>query len=117
VTEPVDRTVLDALEQRLGERGPAFRASIVGTFGTEAAARRVELDRIEAEGDVEGLRRLAHGLRSAAGSLGAGVLAGAAGKVEDEIRSGAPVDVSWSASTLRRELDRAEEALRAQLEP
>lgn len=106
----VDHSVLDALAARLGDRGPTFRTSLVATWRTEAAARRAELQLLGPSGDADGVARIAHTMRSSAGSLGARPLAALCGKVEDDLRAGRPVDVADAAARITAELDRADAA-------
>jgi two-component system sensor histidine kinase/response regulator len=115
VTDPVDRSVLDTLVARLGDRGPEFRRTLVTTWSTEAATRRAEIEAAAAAADPEALARVAHTLRSAGGALGATALAALCGRVEDTCRDGGcrPDEVGDLAGQVRAELDRADAALQA----
>ena len=112
MTDPVDRSVLDALVARLGDRGPGFRRSLVATWASEAGSRRAELERAATASDAVALARVAHTLRSAGGSLGATALAELCGTVEEACREGG-CDVAALAAQVRAELDRADAALQA----
>ena len=110
MTPAVDRTVLDGLASRMGDRGPEFRRTLIGTWTTEAAKRREQLAEAAATGSADDLARIAHTVRSAAGSLGAHPVAELCGQVEDAVRAGQSVDVAAAAAQVIAELDRADAA-------
>lgn len=110
MTPAVDRSVLDGLAARMGERGPEFRRTLIGTWTAEAAKRREQLAAAAAADSPEDLARIVHTVRSAAGSLGATAVADLAGEVEDAVRAGRPVDVVATAARVVAELDRADAA-------
>ncbi|MDP3714143.1 MAG: Hpt domain-containing protein [Mycobacteriales bacterium] len=110
MTPAVDRTVLDGLAARMGDRGPQFRATLIGTWTTEAAKRREQLADAAATGSADDLARTAHIVRSAAGSLGAHPVAELCSQVEDAVRTGRQVDVAAAAAQIIAELDRADAA-------
>lgn len=110
VAPAVDRSVLDALMVRLGDRGPALWASLLGTWQGEAGGRREELARVAAAGDAAGLAKIAHTLRSSAGALGARRLATLCADVEEAVRAGDPVDLTAAAAEITTALADADAA-------
>lgn len=110
MTSAVDRSVLDAFAARLGERGPGLRDTLIATWTAEAVKRREQLAAAAATGSSEDLARTAHLVRSAAGSLGAHLVAELCGRVEAALSAGEPVDVAAAAAQITDELDRADAA-------
>lgn len=108
MTPAVDRSVLDSLAARMGDRGPEFLRTLVGTWTTEAGKRREQLSAAVASDSRDDLARTAHTVRSAAGSLGAHPVAELCGRVEDAVRAGEPVDVAASVALILAEFDRVD---------
>lgn len=100
VLTPVDRAVLDALTDRLGERGPAFRSSILSTWRDEVAGRLRELDEAVAAGDRSAVARVAHTLKSGAAALGARHLAALSEQVELGLRGREERDLTADSAAL-----------------
>ena len=98
----VDPTVLDALTDRLGERGPAFRSALLQTWREETTARLADVDAAAAAGDADGVSRAAHTMKSAAGSLGASTMSSLCDQVEAGLRAGRTRDLAADAVALRR---------------
>jgi signal transduction histidine kinase/DNA-binding response OmpR family regulator/HPt (histidine-containing phosphotransfer) domain-containing protein len=96
----VDRSVLDALTGRAGDRGPALRERLVDTWRQETAARLAELSAAAAGGDHDSVLSCAHTVRGGSSSLGAERLATACGRLEQALRALDPVDVPAAADEL-----------------
>jgi HPt (histidine-containing phosphotransfer) domain-containing protein len=96
----VDPAVLESLVARLGERGPAFRTSLLRTWRDETAARLVDLDAAAAAGDADGVSRVAHPLTSSSAALGATELSAVCAQIEVSLRGGASGDLAalWPVS-------------------
>jgi HPt (histidine-containing phosphotransfer) domain-containing protein len=109
----LDRRVLNRLVDRLGDAGPAFRASLLETWSTEAAERREELRLAVAADDPRRVLQVAHALRSGSGAIGARELAMVCARVEDALREGAEVDLAAARADVDAALDRAIAALQA----
>jgi HPt (histidine-containing phosphotransfer) domain-containing protein len=107
---PVDRTVLDQLTERLGERGDAVRAQLVDTWRAETSSRLRGLEAAVAAGDTEEVGRSLHALKGGSGTLGARRLAAACARVEEQLRDRAAVDLPAVVITLRAELEAASAA-------
>jgi HPt (histidine-containing phosphotransfer) domain-containing protein len=106
----VDPAVLESLVARLGDRGPAFRTSLVRTWRDETAARLVELDTAVAAGDGDRVSRVAHTLRSSSGALGALALSALCGLIEASLRAGEPRDLAADAAALHAAVSAADAA-------
>ena len=109
----VDPSVLESLTGRLGDRGPAFRASLLQTWRDETAARLADLDTAAAAGDADRACRLAHTMKSAAGSLGAAALSSLCDEVETTLRAGRNRDLVADAVAVRQAVDEADAAFAA----
>ena len=96
----VDPSVLDTLTARLGDRGPAFRTSLVQTWRDETAARLADLDTAAAAGDADGVARVAHTLKSSSSALGAQPLAALCEEIELSLRAGTARDLGADAAAL-----------------
>jgi HPt (histidine-containing phosphotransfer) domain-containing protein len=113
VTEPVDASVLEALTARLGDRGPAFRTSLVQTWRDETAARLIDLDAAVATGDVEGVTRVAHTLKSSSSALGANPLSALCSDIELGLRAGEERDLAADAASIHAGVEAADAAFTA----
>jgi HPt (histidine-containing phosphotransfer) domain-containing protein len=109
---PVDRSVLDALTSRLGERGPTFRASLLQTWRDESSSRLAELDAAVRAGDATVVARVAHSLKSSAAALGARELSGLSEQIELGLRAREVRDLAADAAALRAAVTAAEAAFR-----
>jgi HPt (histidine-containing phosphotransfer) domain-containing protein len=109
----VDPSVLESLAGRLGDRGPAFRTSLLQTWRDETSARLADLDTAAAAGDADRVCRLAHTMKSAAGSLGATTLSALCDEVEAALRAGRPRDLEADAVAVRHAADEADAAFAA----
>ncbi len=107
----VDPTVLVALTERLGDRAEDFRRTLVTTFRDEAAGRVSEMDQAVLAGDVDGVTRTAHTLKSSSAALGAMRLSAFCTELEADLRAGVERDLASSARELHGLLGRAEARL------
>jgi HPt (histidine-containing phosphotransfer) domain-containing protein len=102
----VDRATLDELG---GAVEPGRLPHLIAVFVEETEARLAELEAARTAGDVAAIGRLAHVLKSAAGTFGAAALARAATLLEDTCRDGTAERVTCLAAELiglaRRTLD------------
>lgn len=97
----VDPSVLDDLTARLGERGAAFRTSLVQTWREESASRTLDLDAAVAAGDRSGVSVVAHTLRSSSAALGAHELAATCEAIENGLRAGEDRDLAADAAAIK----------------
>jgi signal transduction histidine kinase/CheY-like chemotaxis protein/HPt (histidine-containing phosphotransfer) domain-containing protein len=100
-SDAVDRSVLEALTSRLGDRGEAFRTSLVQTWRDETAGRLAELDAAVRAQDADAVARVAHTLRSSSAALGAMPLSFLCEEVELGLRAGDERDLAADAAALR----------------
>ncbi len=106
----VDPAVLEALTGRLGDRGPAFRQTLLQTWRGEAAARLNEVDEAAAAGSGDGVVRVAHTLKSGSAALGALSLATLCDDLETRLRAGETRDLTADAATIRAHVEAADAA-------
>ena len=106
----VDPDVLENLTNRLGDRGPAFRSTLIQTWRDEATTRLAELTVAAAAGDAEGVARVAHTLKSGSASLGAHPLATLCDDVETGLRTGQQRDLAADARAIEEAVQRASQA-------
>jgi two-component system sensor histidine kinase/response regulator len=78
---------------------------LLGMFVKSHGDAKARIGQLRASGDAEGVRRIAHGLKGAAGALGATELAQAATALDAALRGG-QVDVEEPTARLLAELDR-----------
>lgn len=78
---------------------------------TQLGADAGRLGELMERGDAKGVARVAHGLRGAAGSIGAGPLAEAAGEVEDVLRADPSADAGEQEAALLEEMRRCATAI------
>ncbi len=78
---------------------------LLGMFVKSHGDASARIRQLRTSGDAEGVRRIAHGLKGAAGALGATELAQAATALDAALRSG-QVDVDAPTARLLSELDR-----------
>jgi signal transduction histidine kinase/CheY-like chemotaxis protein len=95
---PVDPTVLNTLTDRLGERGPGFRVTLIQTWRDEAEVRLQDLDAAAEAGDSEGVARIAHTLKSGSAALGALPLSRLCDEIENRLRAGGTHNLLHDAS-------------------
>ncbi len=81
MSDPVDMSVLDELEEAVG---PDFLIELIETFMAEAPGMMAELQTAHEGADTEGIRRAAHSLKSNATTFGAHATAQAAREIELE---------------------------------
>jgi signal transduction histidine kinase/CheY-like chemotaxis protein len=111
--DAVDPSVLEALTSRLGDRGPAFRTSLVQTWRDEATGRLAELDAAVPAGDLDAVARVAHTLKSSSAALGAMPLSAVCEEVELGLRAGNARDLAADATALREAVAAADAAFTA----
>jgi signal transduction histidine kinase/CheY-like chemotaxis protein/HPt (histidine-containing phosphotransfer) domain-containing protein len=107
----VDRSVLQSLTSRLGDRGPLLLARLLDTWEKETATRLTELQAAVEQDDAEGVARVAHSIRGGSAALGAVRLAQVCGEVETKIRAGAPVDLAAADAAIGAEVEVARSGL------
>ncbi len=93
----VDRATLDELR---GAVEPGRLPQLIAVFVEETEGRLAELEAAHAAGDVAAIGRLAHVLKSAAGTFGAAALARAATLLEETCRDGTAERVTCLATEL-----------------
>ncbi len=96
---------LSLLLERCGG-DPRFAAAVVEKFRTQA---RLEVDRMQTaltDGDVDALRRAAHGLKSMAAYLSADAAAKLSKQIEDSASEQRLDDLASSVADLRAEIER-----------
>jgi len=102
----IDRATLDELR---GAVEPGRLPQLIAVFVEETEARLAELEAARAAGDIAAIGRLAHLLKSAAGTFGATALARAATLLEETCREGRAERADQLAAELlalgRRSLD------------
>ena len=113
MTSPVDPSVLDGLTERLGDRGPAFRTSLVQTWRDETRARLADLDAAVAAGDRDGVARVTHTLKSSSGALGAQPLSELCESIELSLRAGEQRDLAADAAQVHAAVTAADAAFAA----
>ncbi len=94
-----------ASHRLLGNR-ELLRKVVIG-FHQGFASTATELDRLISEGRLDEVSRLAHNLKSVAGTLEASALTKAAAALEDVLRNHHPVDIAPLVDTIKRELEPA----------
>lgn len=109
----VDPSVLEAITSRLGDRGPTFRSNLIQTWRNEMALRLAELDAAVSAGDVDGVARVAHTLKSSSASLGALPLSRTCEDIEHRLRAGGTFDLAAEAAAIRMGVDGAATAFTA----
>lgn len=114
---PVDRSVLDALTSRLGERGPTFRASIVQTWRDESSNRLAQLDAAVAASDRVGVARVAHSLKSSSAALGARELSALSEQIETGLRAREDRDLEADRAALHAAVAAADAAFTTLWDP
>ena len=93
--------MLDALTDRLGDRGSSFRAGLIQTWREECTTRLADLGTAVAARDGEAVARIAHTLKSSSGSLGALALARVCDEIETRLRAGGGYDLAVDAARIR----------------
>ena len=109
--EPVDRSVLESLLGRLGDRGPAMLARLLETWETENARRLAEVADAAAAGDADAMARAAHAIRGGSASMGAVALADVCARVEEAIRGDQPVDLRQAHADIAAAVEQARAGL------
>ncbi len=90
-----------------------FLEELVDTFIADAATQLDALDGAAAAGDIEGLVRPAHSLKSNSENVGATALGDLARQLEADGRTGAVADATARAAELRTEFGAVHDALLA----
>jgi signal transduction histidine kinase/CheY-like chemotaxis protein len=98
--DAVDPAVLGALIDRMGDRGPSFRVSLIRTWRDESLGRVADLDAAAAAGDAAGVARAAHTLKSSSAALGALPLSQLCNTVENALRAGQTRDLVADAAAI-----------------
>jgi signal transduction histidine kinase/DNA-binding response OmpR family regulator len=106
----VDPSALDALTSHLGANGAGFRDTLVSAWRRESRRLLEQLDSGAASGDRAAVGGAAHSLRSSSASLGALALAALCASVDDAVRADEPLDLMVTASLIRLEVARADQA-------
>ncbi len=97
----VDPSVLEGLTARLGEKGAAFRASLIETWREEATSRLAGLDEAVDTDDRDAVMVVAHTLKSSSAALGAQALAATCDAIEHGLRAGEDRDLAADATAMR----------------
>jgi HPt (histidine-containing phosphotransfer) domain-containing protein len=108
----VDEVLDTDLLAQLVQLGPRFLDNVVATFTETAAARIDGLEAAVVAGDVDEVARITHSLKGSSGTMAACRLSRLAGEAEETAMDGRPVPMAL-LSNIRREYDRAVEALTA----
>lgn len=67
----LDADAIDALRELGGEEEPDFLETLIRMYLDDSPERLAEIESAADEGDVEGMERAAHSLKSSSGNLGA----------------------------------------------
>lgn len=108
---PLDMSVVDSLKDLGGEDDPELFSELVDAFLTDAPARLDAIDRCIASGDVEGVARAAHPLKSSAANMGAVGLAEICRRLETDAMAGKDAGLLEYASLARTQYEAAARAL------
>ncbi|MGB7875804.1 MAG: Hpt domain-containing protein [Anaerolineales bacterium] len=108
MTEIIDRSVLTALSDSVGED---FVGELIDTFLEEAPGMFLEMQQALAAGDVDSFRRAAHSLKSNANTFGATELAEQAKELEYMVREN-DLDIGDRLKSLDATYENAAEELR-----
>jgi HPt (histidine-containing phosphotransfer) domain-containing protein len=104
----VDPAVVARLAAAMGS---AFAAELVDTFTEDARDQIAALDRALGAGDVDGVRRAAHSLKSTSETVGASRLGAAARELEAVARAGSLAGAGDHLAGLAAEYDAVARAL------
>jgi signal transduction histidine kinase/CheY-like chemotaxis protein/HPt (histidine-containing phosphotransfer) domain-containing protein len=88
VTDPVDPSVLLALNTQLGPGAAGLRDTLIDTWETETDKRLADLKEAVAAGDGIAVARIAHMIKGGSAALGAQRLAAVCTEVEQAVRDG-----------------------------
>ncbi len=111
----LDQRVVDSLKELGGDDEPELFGEIVAIFLGQTPGRLEELERAARDGDMRTIERIAHGLKSSCGNLGARRLAALCDGLE---RAGRGQDVDAARTLVRRSAEEyraVSAALRSQL--
>jgi two-component system, sensor histidine kinase and response regulator len=106
-TEPIDPAALDALRALDIDGGETLLRELLAAFVGSAVGTLARLDVALAAGDTAGVAQAVHGLKSAAGNIGARPLAELCRSAEHAARGGDLAATTALADPLRAELRRA----------
>ena len=110
--EPViDTGVIDTLQEMAGEDEPEFLVEIIELFLEDSGERIEELVRVAGEGDAPAVARVAHALKSASASVGAGTLSWSCEEIEDSIREERALDLEAEAERVAGMFGEVEQVL------
>ena len=109
--EPLDATVLKRLRALQREGAPDILRTLILLFLDNARTMRVNLEDAANAGDRDGLHRASHALTSAAGNIGAKVLAASCKELARQAREGSVNNLSTQMAAIVAELHRVEAAL------
>ncbi len=112
----VDPSVLGSLAERLGDRAPAFLASLLGTWETETTARMAAVAAAVDAGDAGAVGRAAHAVKGGSGSMGALRLAAVCAQVEADAVAGT-ADLPSAQRRLAAQVDAGPRGARRALPP
>lgn len=87
-TDKLDYGTVAALREMAGTGNPDFLGELISLFLDTFSGQLDTLLRHDAAGDLDGLRRVSHDLKSSSASVGALVLAGYCADLEALVRSG-----------------------------
>jgi HPt (histidine-containing phosphotransfer) domain-containing protein len=108
----LDRATLDELFQSV-ERDPEFMAELIDTYAADAPTQVEALRDAVVAGDVDGLVRPAHTLKSASASLGALGLSELCRQLEASAKAGAGDGTAAAVDAIGAEVERVLVALEA----
>ena len=109
--EPLDATVLKRLRALQRDGAPDIVRTLIFLFLDNAKTMLGNLQHAADTGDRDGLHRASHALTSAAGNIGAKVLAGRCKELGRQAREGSINNPSTQVAAIVAELQRVEAAL------
>ena len=109
--EPLDATVLKRLRALQREGAPDILRTLIFLFLDNAKVMLGNLEHAAGAGEPDGLHRASHALTSAAGNIGAKVLAARCKELARQARKGSITDLSAQVAAIVAELQRVEAAL------
>jgi HPt (histidine-containing phosphotransfer) domain-containing protein len=108
---PLDPSVIDRLRQLNQPGQPDVLQEVLALFLADGKTRLDAIAAATEAGDGDGLRRAAHTLKGAAGTIGALTLQASCRALEELGRSGALERAGGQAAAVRREYERVERAI------
>ena len=116
-TAVLDRDAVDGLRQLASIRGASLLERIASNYQTAASGDRAAIHQCVAQGNLDGVRRAAHSLKSASANIGATTLARTCEDLERMAARAAAIDPAMHSLIARtdEEIDRVLAALHAEL--